>query len=418
MSRARFASNLISLYGVQFATLLLPLAVLPFLTRVLSPEVWGQLAAIQAMSLTLALLVEYGFGYSATRHVASHPAAQEEHARTAAQVLSAKIVLSVVVLLTSAVVYVILPPLREPPALFVWGVLFAIAQGFTPLWYFQGIENLRVAAATEVSMKAIGTGLTFLLVRASDDVWIVLALQAMATSIACALNTRRLYRSVPFIRPTLVAAQRGLREGLSMFLFRGAVGLYTTANAALLRAFVPGALVAEFATADRLAGASKGILQPFSQLLFPRISRLVAQDPTAARRVTRLSLFVLVGFASLVAAVAAYVAPVFIPWFFGPAYTGSVPLFQLLCLTFPVIAASNVLGVQWMLPHGMDRAFNGIIMITGLLNVGLILLLVPRFQVRGVVYAVLLSESFVLVGMLLVLLVGGNSPFGKVAAER
>lgn len=413
MASARFTRNLTALYGVQIATLVLPLVTLPFLTRVLQPGAWGQLASVQALGLTLSLLVEYGFGFSATRTVAANQGNAAVHARTAAQVLSAKIALACLTVLVGLVIFVFVPGFREQPLLFACGLLYAIAQGLTPLWYFQGIEDLRTAAANDVAMKVLSTALIFLLVRTPSDAWLVLAAQAGTVALGQAINTVRLYRRVPYVAPSFAAARAGLTSGWSMFLFRGAVGLYTSANAALLRAFVPGAAVANYANADRLANAAKGMMQPVTQALFPRLSHLVHCEPQAATRLVRRSLLVLVGLSSLVAVIAVLVAPTFIPWFLGREYQDSVPLFQLLCLTLPVIAASNVLGVQWMLPQGMDRAFNTIVMTTGLLNVSLVILLIPHFQLRGMVYAVMLSETFVTATMVLYLSFRRASPLGK-----
>lgn len=401
--RARMTSNLISLYGVQVATLVLPLATLPFLTRVLGPDAWGQLAAVQALGITLSLIVEYGFVFSATRTVAAHRDQPDVIARTAAQVLSAKLMLSVVAGVVGLSIFVLVPAFREHPLLFALGLVYAVAQGFTPLWYFQGLEDMRLVAVIDVAMKALSTVLIFLLIRRPEQAWQVLALQSGTIVLAQVLNTARLYRRVSYRPPGLAAGTEGLRSGWSMFLFRGAVGLYTTANAALLRAFVPSAAVAQYANADRLANAAKSLVQPVTQVLFPRMSYLVHHDPAAADRLARWSLLVLVGLTSLVAAGAYLVAPAFIPWFLGSAYQPSVPLFQLLCLTFPLVAASNVLGIQWMLPQGMDRAFNAIIMTAGVLNLVLALMLVPVSGALGMVWTVVISEGFVVIAMMLYL---------------
>lgn len=411
--RSRLVSNLTALFGVQIATLVLPLVTLPFLTRVLQPAAWGQLAAVQALGLTLSLVVEYGFGYSGTRTVAAKGDQPEVIARTAAQILSAKLLLSLVVVLIGLLIFVLSPAFREHPLLFALGLVYAIAQGFTPLWYFQGIEDMRLVATTDVMMRCLSTALIFLLVRQPEQVWLVLAVQAGTIILGQGVNTARLYRSVSYIPPSFAAAASGLREGWSIFLFRGTVGLYTTANTALLRAFVPSAAVAQYANADRLATAAKSLVQPIMQVLFPRMSHLAHHDSAAAGRLARRSLLIMISLTSLVAACAYIVAPTLIPWFLGRAYQPSVPLFQLLCLTFPLIAISNILGIQWMLPNGMERAFNTIIVATGILNITLVFFLVPRFQTLGMVYVSMCSETFIVAAMFTYLEIGGYSPLRR-----
>lgn len=402
-TRRLFLENLLALYGVQVATLMIPLLTLPYLARTLGPVVWGQVAAVQALSLTLSLVVEYGFVYSATRRVALHRHEPEALGRLAASVLGAKLLLSLGVMALGVLVFQVTPVFRESPALLSWGIAYAVAQGFSPLWYFQGIERLQRVASVDVIARVAVAAATFLLVTSPEHGWRVLALQGTLVAAAQGINLRTVYREIPFRWPTLGLSLAGLRDGASMFLFRGAASLYTTANAALLRLFVPSTGVAYYTNAERLSTAGKSMLQPVSQLLFPRMSYLIHHDPFQARRLLRHSLGLLVLFACSVSVLAILVAPRFVPWFFGSAYRPTVELFQLLCLTFPVVAASNVLGVQWMIPQGMDRAFNTIVLGAGLLNVGLMFALVPRFGVHGLVYSVIASESFVALSMWLYL---------------
>ncbi|WP_412030015.1 oligosaccharide flippase family protein [Deinococcus yunweiensis] len=397
---------LLALYGVQFAGMLVPLVTLPWLARVLGPAVWGQLAAIQALAATLALVVEYGFVFSATRLIARsrHDAVSGEapprHVEIAAAVLGAKLLLSAVMLLAAGAVLLAVPAFREVPGLYAWGVVFALVQGFSPLWYFQGVEQLQRAAAVEVAGRVVAAAGVLVLVTRPSHAWVALALQATALGVATGLNVWRMYRTVPFRWPSWADAITGVRDGWSMFLFRGAVSLYTTANTAMLRVFVPSAQVAQYANADRLATAGKSLVQPVSQLMFPRISYLIHHDPAAARRTMLRSLGLLLALSCVAAGVGIAAAPWFVPWFFGAAYTPTVPLFQWLLAAFPAVAASNVLGVQWMLPNGMDRAFNAIIMATGLLNVCLVWLLVPRYGAQGMAWTVFGAECFVTLAML------------------
>lgn len=412
-----FLANLLSLYGVQAANLVIPLVTLPYLARTLGPAQWGQLAAAQALGLTLSLVVEYGFAFSATRQVALHQNDMRRLGAIASGVLGAKVLLTGAMVLLGTGLVTAIPGFRESPALMFWAIVYAAAQGFSPLWYFQGTEQLRVAAMIDVAAKVAATLLVFLLVTAPPDAWLVLALQA--TLIACAqvINLLRMYRQIPFLPPTLSGSWRALQDGASMFLFRGAVSLYTTANAALLRLFVPSIHVAYYANADRLANAGRGLVQPVTQLLFPRISYLSRHDMAQARRLMRRSFTLLLGLSVAVAVGAALVAPWFIPWFFGEVYRPTTRIFQMLCVTFPLVTVSSVLGLQWMVPNGLDRAFNTIILMGGAFSLSLLVLLVPRQGELGMAWAVILSEAGISLAMFVYLHMVGKNPLTDCSAD-
>lgn len=412
-TRRNFFSNLIALYGVQFATLIVPVATLPYLSRTLGPAAWGQLAAVQALSLTLSLIVEYGFVFSATRKVAQNRDDSLELAQIAAGVLGAKLLLSIVVVILGCLIFYFVQGFNGSPHLLLWGIIYAIVQGFSPLWYFQGMEKLQLSATIDTVARVMAASLVFIFVTSPEDAWRVVAFQVFSLTLAQLINSFRMYNEIRFLWPSVAASISGLRDGASMFLFRISVGIYTTANAALLRLFVPSTQVSYYANADRLATAGKSMVQPVTQLLFPRVSSLIRSDIMLARRVLKKTFIVLIATSLTVTTMAILIAPYFIPWFFGASYSSTISLFQLLSLTFPIVATSNILGIQWMIPNGMDRAFNTIIVLTGIVDIIFLVLLVPHFGAKGMVLTVIITECFVAAAMFFYLQLNGNNPLSS-----
>jgi PST family polysaccharide transporter len=72
--RSRILVNVIALYGVQGCTYLLPVITFPYLARVLHPDGWGAVLFAQAIGAIVAIAVEYGFDFSATRETARYEA--------------------------------------------------------------------------------------------------------------------------------------------------------------------------------------------------------------------------------------------------------------------------------------------------------------------------------------------------------
>lgn len=67
----RIAGRSAAFYAATGAAALLPLASVPYLTRTLGPEAWGELAIAQAVATVLAVLVDYGHAQSATPAIAA-----------------------------------------------------------------------------------------------------------------------------------------------------------------------------------------------------------------------------------------------------------------------------------------------------------------------------------------------------------
>ena len=46
-----------------------------------------------------------------------------------------------------------IPLLRDNRRLLMAGLFYAVAQGFMPLWFYQGMERMRMAASLEITGK-------------------------------------------------------------------------------------------------------------------------------------------------------------------------------------------------------------------------------------------------------------------------
>jgi len=96
-------------------------------------------------------------------------------------------------------------------------------------------------------------------------------------------------------------------------------------------------------------------------------------------------------------------APLLVHLVLGRNFEAAVPVLRILALLAPLISLSNVFGIQWMLPLGMDRAFNTIILLAGVINVILAVILAPVYSDIGMAWAVVSAEAFVTGGIYLLL---------------
>ena len=65
----RVVNNIVMLYIMNIAQLVLPLVTLPYLTRVLSVDCYGVVSYVKSLIVYITLLIEFGYLYSGTRDV-------------------------------------------------------------------------------------------------------------------------------------------------------------------------------------------------------------------------------------------------------------------------------------------------------------------------------------------------------------
>lgn len=404
------AANISWLFAVQAAVYVCPLMNVLFLTRALGPAAWGTLATFQALASCLSLVVEYGFGLSATREVAQNRDNREALELILASVLAAKLALGSVLVLALACCYPHVPILGAHPLLTVCAAGVALASSFTPLWFYQGLELIRPAAIVDLIGRMSGTLLTVIIVRHPSQVWLALVIPGIAGFSSTALNHLQLYRTYRFILPSPQLVMGALKLGWSMFLYRSSVSLYTIGNSFILALFVAPEYVGYYSAAERVARCVTSVVGPISQAVLPRISYLVETNLKQAAIVAQ-NCFRFTALLGLAAGTLTFLAaPAITSLLLGRKFAEATPALRILSLLPPLIAMSNILGFQWLFPLRRDSAINATILSAGLLNLVLSVALAPIFRQQGMACAVVAAETFVTVSFLGYLKVKGLSP--------
>jgi PST family polysaccharide transporter len=277
--RRGFIHNVLALYGVQACTYALPLLTFPYLARVLGPSGWGVVVFAQAIGDVTACAVEYGFDISASRETSRHRDDPERLSALISGVLGAKVLLALVciagALFSRRYTHHIAPSLALFWASTIWGV----CQGINMLWFFQGLERMRLASVLEISGKVLATLSIFVLVHKPDDGWKVMAAQCVGCVVAHGVTVVLAYREVGFRWPTPSSVWNALRLGGSMFLFRAVQSLSGSVNRLVLGAVAPVAILGEYAGAERITRVFQQGMWPVNQALYPKLTHQAQNDP-------------------------------------------------------------------------------------------------------------------------------------------
>lgn len=394
---------MLSLYGAQVASYIVPLVTIPYLARVLGAVGWGLVAFAQALGSFVAFFAEYGFAFSATREVARHRKDRQKLTGILAGVLGAKGLLAAALFVVAVVFRSWIPIFREHPALLWAGMFWAFAQAFNMMWFFQGFERMQLAVALDISANFLATIGIFIVVRRPEDGWRVLAVQGCGFLLSFIVGLGLVHRDLSFRLPSWSSVWGSLRMGWSIFLFRSSLSLYTVGNAFILGLFVSPQVVGYYAGAERISKGFVGLFTPVSQTLYPRLSHLVQHDRDRAACLAKIGIIIMgVGGAAIGSLVFVF-APLLVRVILGRGFAPVVPALRVLSLLVPVISVNSALGIQRMLPLGLDRALSGITVLAGLVNVGLAAALARSYAALGMSWSVVSAEIFVTAGLYLVL---------------
>jgi O-antigen/teichoic acid export membrane protein len=395
--------NVISLTFLQIGNYLVPLIVLPYLTRILGVDGFGQIGFATAFTMYFVLFVEWGFNLSATRDVSTKRADKIARSIVFWETIAARLFLTIMSVAALIVLMTILPKLGEQSDLLWLGMLQVLASMLSSAFYYQGVEKMGVMSVINLGIRLCSIPMIIIGVTRPDQLVQAFAIQTGCFFVASLANLLLLLRSdeISWLVPSLNGTKKALLNGWPLFLSTAGISLYTNSNAVILGFVASEAAVGYFVAGFTLVKAVVGLSGPFAQAIFPRMSNLVGGDPDSSgqflRKMVRLQ--ALLGLFLSVCLLASL--PWGVTWFFGEEFEETITVVAWLSFLPLIVCLASAFGMQTLIPLGRNRWFAGVLLTCGVLNCFLLFALGYALGATGAAITVLLTESAIMLGMAL-----------------
>ena len=146
MISSNLKKNTIFLYISYISRYLFPIFLIPYLTRVLGLDGWGNLIFYIAYAAYVESIIEYGFDITGTRDVSVHRDSREKREEILSAVMTSKVLLSVLCLSVTLLLTFVFERLRQDIEIFVGLTIVSIVSNFSMLWYFKGVEEMKMVS--------------------------------------------------------------------------------------------------------------------------------------------------------------------------------------------------------------------------------------------------------------------------------
>jgi PST family polysaccharide transporter len=405
--------NIISLYFLQGLNYVIPIAVLPYLVRVLGMEMYGLIAFAQSFAQYFTIFTDYGFNFSATRSIAQMQEDSEAISRFFSAVFALKLLLTGIGSLVLLLIVHFIPKFHQNAIFFYVAYIAVIGNVLFPLWYYQGIQQMRYISVITGITRAFAAVLLFFLVRGPKDALLSVGIQSggILASGIIGIIIALIRFQIRLVFPSRKDIRAALVDGWHLFVSTAAISLYTNTNVFLVGILAGNVQAGYFSAAEKIVRAMNGLIGPVSQAIFPHVNTLVQESRDTALRFARNMLrymlpctlvpsLLLLGFTAPIAHLC-----------FGSNGDGSIPVLRWIALLPSIIALSNVLGLQTMIPFGLDKQFSRILIFAGVFNVLFAIPLVKIFGATGAGASVFSTEILVSGAMIISLRQHGLSLF-------
>ena len=409
--------NFIYSASYQILNVLVPLITTPWLSRTIGAEGNGMFTYTQSIANYFVLFAQLGITNYGVREIARCLDNKEQRSHTFWNIFAMNAAWGacvVVAYLTYTLAFGIYRPL-----LLVW-LFYVVGSVLDATWLLNGCQEFGIPMVRNACTRLIGMATILLFVRTKADTWIYVAAIAVPYMLNALLVWPFVNRYVDFKKPTVKGALAHLKPNLALFVPVVAVSLYTLLDKVMLGAMAGMEQTGYYDYAEKISKMPMAIVTALGAVVLPRMTEVIGNGRhDEAKGLVYTTMWFMEAVAMGLAFGIAAVANEFVPVFFGKGYEECVPLMCILGVIIPLICATNVMGVQYLVPSGRDRQFTMSVLAGALVNIAINLVFIPRYGAAAAAcatvaaeLAVLLAQGWMLRGELsLAHALGGVVPF-------
>ncbi len=267
------AQNFVSLLVLQGANYILPLLILPYLVRVLGAEKFGLVMFAQSLAIFLTVFVDFGFNISGTREISLAREDKEKSGQIFLAIMVIKVVLIIIALAILFFIVSFFTRFSVDSEIYLLSFGVVIGQALFPVWFFQGIEKMKVVTFINILAKLIFTVLVFVLIKTQADYYKVPIFNSLGFIVSGCIGFVLSFKYFNFKYPTFSLIKQLFKDSSSLFVSNFATSLYTASNVFILGLFSGNIIAGVYSSIEKLILAVKNVYVPLYQALYPWVAR-------------------------------------------------------------------------------------------------------------------------------------------------
>ena len=346
------------LYNVicELVTTLIPLLTTPYVTRILGRGGMGSYQYVLTVASYFVLFANFGVKAYGNRCIAAAKDDPDARNRVFSGIFSQQLMLSTVVsMLYLGYSLIFGGEYRVIFAVFGINMLSAMLE---ITWLYWGMESFKPVALCTIAVKiAVAAGI-FLLVRDADDLWIYALLASLGVIAVQLYLWCGVHRFVRFVRVPFPEIRQHFLPCFALLIPMLAPTLFRSMDKLMLESMSGAESVGLYGAAEQLQTCMLGFITGLGTVMLPRVSHLLAQgreEDAHAYIGDSMQFEAFIG--SIFTFGIAAASSVFVPYYYGEAFSEAAILTTVLSPTILMIAIADVVRAQYIIPHKRDRIF-------------------------------------------------------------
>jgi PST family polysaccharide transporter len=395
--KKRLIGNMSALFFLQGASYILPLLTFPYLVRVLGADYFGLLAFATATIMYVALIVDYGFNLSATRQISINRENYEKISEIYSSVMIVKFILMIVGFVVTILVVATVERFKVNWEVYIVTFGIVIGQAIFPIWFFQGLEIMKYITYFNILSKIIFTLMIFIFVNEKSDYLLVPAFTVLGSVVTGILSLQIIRKKMKYriSWQKLESIKYQFTQGWDFFVSSISISLYTTSTTFILGFMTDNTTVGQYAAAEKIIQAAKGLYQPFGQALYPYSSRIISAKISIAKKYIN-GLGLIFGLIMGCISLGLFIFTENIVYFLlGREVEDAISILKIMSPLPIIVAISNIYAVQGLYCIGESSTVNKFVALIAVVHLPFVMLAIHYFNVSGAAYTTVATEMLI-----------------------
>lgn len=395
MKNKKLLTNYIYNTLYQILVLIAPLVTIPYVSRVLGVTNIGIYQYSQSIATYFVLIGAGGVSIYGQREIAYLQDKRQERTKAFGEIEVFHIFSVLLLVIIYAFTFFSFGKYKSVYQILIIEI---IASAFDISWFFMGMENFKSTVLRNTVIKFAGVILVFLLVKTSNDLLTYtacLTIPILAGNISLWISLNKYIDRTHIDVSVLVSGVvKRLKPILILFIPQIAIEVYTVLDKTMLGIFATNIdQVGFYSQAQRIVRLILTIVTSLGTVMLPSMSaafankdniKIVESFKVAFRFIFLLSAALMFGLCAI--------ASRFVPVFFGEGYDPVILLLVVISPVIMIIASSNIISYQFLLPTGRQRQFTISILLGASVNFLLNIILIHFYDAVGASIATIIAE--------------------------
>jgi O-antigen/teichoic acid export membrane protein len=394
--RNKSIQNFLFLAVIQSSNILISIISMPLLIQSIGLDQFGLVNLSLSVIILLNILVGFGYNLSAPKDVAVNQQDKDALSHLVSNVFSGKILLAFLATLLILIGVFGMGLFKEYQIILVFSCLLLFSEATLPLWFFQGMEKMKLISITNIFSKLLFLlGIVLFIHSPDQSHWVNFMMGFFGLGINLFLLFYiHAFLEIKFYRPQFSAIWVSLKENILFFFSNLASHISINGGLIILSFFSVAETLGMYSLAERVVMVLRLFPALIIQAIYPNASKIYQDDEPAffrfSKKVYVRALFVGV----LISSGTYFTAPWIIQTLARKPLNESVDYLRILAAV-PFLACLNVGNVTLMLVADLKNLLFKASWMMCVYMIFIASLLTAQFGGIGLCYAILSTEIIV-----------------------